>query len=118
MVFNNYQIPENITAEDEFMYNLMDKLYWAGSHYGFVMGAFTGLIEHMKENKVSDKLIKEAEDVFNSVDTHLKEYNTEIYNFSCERWKELGKPLSLLAHQAKKKRLDAEDDYKDKYCDR
>lgn len=38
MVFNNYQIPENITAEDEFMYNLMDKLYWAGSHYGFVMG--------------------------------------------------------------------------------
>ena len=51
-------------------------------------------------------------------DTHLKEYNTEIYNFSCERWKELGKPLSLSAHQAKKKRLDAEDDYKDKYCDR
>lgn len=118
MVFNNYQIPDNITEEDEFMYNLMDKLYDAGSNYGFTMGAFTGLIENMKRKNVPSEIIKEAEKVYENIDSHLAEYNTDIYKFSLERWNKLGKPLSLAAHQSKKRRLDAEDDYKSEYHDR
>lgn len=114
MIFNNYEIPDNITVEDEFMYNLVNKLNGTYSNYGFVMGSFTGFIEHMKENNITEELIKEAEETFKQVESYLNIYNMEIYNMVEDRWKELGKPLSLEAHQAKKERLDKEDEYKDR----
>ena len=111
MFLNNYTIPENITAEEEFMYNLIKEFYCVGSSCGIVLGAFYALIEHMKEDNTSSELINEAEKVYAIVNANLKEY-IEISNFARQRWEELGKPLSLAAHQAKKKRLDEEDEKK------
>lgn len=111
MLLNNYTIPENITAEEEFMYNLNKKFYCAGSCCGIVLGAISALIDHMKEDNTSSEIIKETEDVYEAVNANLKEY-IEISNFARQRWEELGKPLSLAAHQAKKKRLDEEDEKK------
>ena len=118
MIYNNYKIPENITAEDEFMYTLINKFYCVGSHYGFVMGSFMGLIEHMKENNISNEIIEEAGAVYDFVKSHLNEYDNDIYEFIYKRWEEIGKPLSLSAHLAKKARLDKEDDCKSEYLDR
>ena len=67
------------------------------------MGGFTQLIEHMEQKGVPEEIIKEAEEVFDNIDSHLKEYSN-IHEFSQKRWEELGKPLSLEAHQAKKKK--------------
>lgn len=112
MIFNDYKIPENITVEDEFMYNLISKLYEVGSHTGFVLGEFHGLIKHMKENNVSDELIKEAEHCYKSVEEHLKEYNIDIYKFVSDRWVDLGKPLSLEAHRTRKRQVEIENENK------
>lgn len=117
MTYHNYEIPENISKEDEFMYNLVERLYGVHSHNGFVMGEFLTLITHMKENSVSDSIVQEAEEVFQTFELYLKEHN-EVYDFICDRWKELGKPLSLEAHQKKKEELDAQDEYRAEYCDR
>lgn len=104
-----YVIPKNITEEETFMYTLVEKLHWAGMSYGSTMGCFYSIIEKMKEKNVSDDIIKDIEMIYESVDKLLGEYNKDIFNYANERWEKLGKPLSLAAHQERKKHLEEEE---------
>lgn len=117
MIFNDYKIPDNITVEDEFMYDLVDQFDSVNSAKPFILGAFTELIEHIKEANVHDEIIAEAYDVYNSFNSLLKAY-VDIGNFSYKRWEELGKPLSLVAHQVRKKICDREDEIKSEFYER
>lgn len=47
--------------------------------------------------------------IYESVDKLLGEYNKDIFNYANERWEKLGKPLSLAAHQKRKKHFEEED---------
>lgn len=118
MVFNNYVIPEKVTEEEEFAYKLMDKMYCIGSGTGFVLGELSGLIARLKKENAPAETIAEAEKTLESISSHFESYEKDVYQMVLANWKRLGEPLSMEAHIEKKKRLDAEDEYKSEYCDR
>lgn len=104
-----YEIPEKITEEETFMYNLVKKFNETGMSCGTVMGIFYSVIENMKKENVSDELVKNTEMVYDVIEGILKEYMS-ISKYSLERWESLGKPLSLEGHLEKKKRLEKEEE--------
>lgn len=112
MYYDDYKVPESVSEQDEFIFNLIDSFYTAGSHTGFVMGEFFGLIQHMKEKEIPEDLIKEAETVYAAVEKHLSEYSDGIYDMVKKEWTRLGKPLSMKEHLIRKARADRYNDSK------
>ena len=88
----NHDISVKSTDEKEFVCDLLNKLYNAGSNSGFVLGDFYGLIEKMKSNNISEDVIAEAEEFYNLLDSYLAVFNKEIYSLVKNKWEELGKP--------------------------
>lgn len=106
MYYEEYKVPESVSEQDEFIFNMIDEFYTVGSHTGFVMGEFVGLIEHMKEKELPADIIKEAETVFSAVNGHLSEYHDSIYGMVKDEWERLGKPLSMEEHLRRKAEAD------------
>lgn len=105
MYYEEYKVPESVSEQDEFIFNMIDGFYTVRSHTGFVMGEFVGLIEHMKENGLPADIIKKAETVFSAVNDHLSEYK-DIYSMAKAEWERLGKPLSMEEHLRRKAEAD------------
>lgn len=111
-ITNDYKVPESVSEQDKFIFNLIDSLHTVGSHTGFVTGEFFGLIERMKKQELTEDIIKEAETVYSAVVNHLSEYGDGIYDMVKNEWVRLGRPLSMEEHLRRKARVDHYNDNK------
>ena len=42
MIFHNYEVPDYVPENEEFIYNLIEKMHWGGIDNGYL----TGGLEH------------------------------------------------------------------------
>lgn len=104
MTYNNYVIPEKITEEDEFMYGLVEDLSALSQDDACILGELDRIVLSIKDERVAEKLSS----FYDELSSHLSSYG-EIRSRAKQRWTTIGSPLSLSAHQAKKRYYDEKD---------
>ncbi|WP_313069891.1 hypothetical protein [Lacrimispora sp.] len=114
MVFENYSI-KNVSVEDSFLGELIEKMYWLGSNDGFILGELYGIIKKMQGE---DGLTPEELEVFyKGLESLLGEYSA-LHSFVAEEWRRRGKPKSLRQQESETRTADEGNRYKAEYCDR
>lgn len=115
MVFENYKIKE-VSPEDSFLGELIEKTYWLGANDGFVLGGLYGIIENIKENG-NVEMARELEEFYDVIERVMNQYS-DLHKFISEEWNRRGKPKSLRQQENEKRAADKRDEYKSEYCDR
>ena len=113
MVYNNYEI-QPVSAEDSFLYETKDELYWLGSTHGFVLGGFTSLEDTISQN---GDVIAQLRGLYKSVESLLDEY-TKLHKKVSKEWIRRGKPYSIKAQTILKEKCDRGNRIKAEYYDR
>lgn len=115
MVFEDYKIKE-VSPEDSFLAELIEKTYWLGANDGFVLGGLYGIIEGVK-GKGDVETVKELEEFYTVIERVMNQYS-DLHKFISEEWSRRGKPKSLRQQENEKRIADKRDEYKAEYCDR
>lgn len=115
MVFEDYKI-KDVTPEDSFLAELIEKTYWLGANDGFVLGGLYGIIESAKE-KGDAETVKELGEFYDVIERVMNQYS-DLHKFISEEWNRRGKPKSLRQQENEKRTADKRDEYKAEYCDR
>ncbi len=117
MIFEDYKIKE-VSPEDSFLAELIEKTYWLGTNDGFVLGGLYGIIESVKrKGDTETETVKELEAFYNVIECAMNQYS-DLHKFISEEWNRRGKPKSLKQQESEKLAADRRDEYKAEYCDR
>jgi len=114
MTFNDYEIKE-VTPENSFLGELIEKTYWLGSAHGFILGEMQRVIEQADKRNLD--MARELDELYLGVNNLLTQYS-EIHEFIGKEWNIRGKPESLRQQQIEKKNADERDAKKAEYYDR
>lgn len=115
MTFEDYKIKE-VSPEDSFLAELIEKTYWLGANDGFVLGGLYGIIENVKE-KGDTETVKGLEEFYDVIERVTNQYS-DLHKFISEEWNRRGKPKSLRQQESEKREADKRDEYRAEYCDR
>lgn len=122
MIFNDYKIKE-VSPEGEFLFNLKQKTFGKGTHVGFLMGGFYGILVQLgldgdkvkSDDEIDIKRLKEeCESLYSMFDEWFDDYH-KIEKSIFDEWERVGKPVALEYQKGIKKRCDEQDAAKAEY---
>lgn len=114
MVFENYTIKE-VSPEDSFLGELVEKTYAIESGHGFVLGDLYGIIKHVDDRNFD--ITRELDSLYLSLNSLLTQYDN-LHKAIVEEWARRGKPKSLNQQAGEKRLADEKDNYRSEFCDR